>query len=62
MMAGEIIAAEGILMIRRVYCQLRAEGVQEGGEPRLLASNIIYLYRMGVKDEKQLRALAPYVT
>ncbi len=62
MMAGEIMSAGGLLMIRRVYCRLRAEGVPEGGDPKLLAANLVYLYRIGVKDEKQLIALAPYVT
>jgi len=62
MMAEGGMAVEDILMIRRVYCQLRREGVPAEGNPRQLASNLIYLYRIGVKDEKQLLALAPYLT
>lgn len=61
-MAGErIIAAGDLLMIRRVYCQLRAEGLPADQDPQLLASNLFYLYRIGVRDEKQLSALAPHV-
>ncbi|GGF99941.1 MULTISPECIES: hypothetical protein [Rhizobium] len=62
MMAESVIAAGDILMIRRVYCQLRAEGWEDGGEPRRLAANLIYLYRIGVRQENQLLELAPYLT
>ncbi|TNM65658.1 hypothetical protein [Aliirhizobium smilacinae] len=62
MMAEQVIAAGDVLMIRRVYCQLRAEGVHAEGDPRVLAANLVYLYRIGVKDEQQLLALVPYVT
>lgn len=62
MTVGEAIAAQDLLMIRRVYCQLRAEGIPVEGSPRHLAANIIYLFRIGVKDEKQLLALAPFVS
>ncbi len=62
MTGEEVIGAEGLLMIRRIYSQLRFEGWPVEGDPRQLAANIIYLYRIGVRDEKQLLELAPYVT
>ncbi len=62
MMADEVIAAADILMIRRIYFQLRAEGVPADRDPKLLAANILYLYRIGVRQENQLLRLAPYVT
>ncbi len=62
MTAEDGIAVVDILMIRRVYCRLRAEGWPAEGNPRLLASNLVYLYRIGVREEKQLLALAPYLT
>lgn len=62
MRSEEVIAAADILMIRRVYCRLRADGVEAEGDPKVLASNLVYLYRIGIRDEKQLLALAPHVT
>jgi hypothetical protein len=62
MTVGEAIAVGDLLMIRRVYCQLRSEGIPVEGNPRQLAANLVYLYRIGVKDEKQLLALAPHVS
>lgn len=58
----QVIGVGGMLMIRRVYSRLRSEGLPMDGDPRRLAANIIYLYRIGVRDENQLLALAPHIT
>ncbi len=62
MATDQIIAAGDVLMIRRVYFQLRLKRPSSGIEPKVLASNLVYLYRIGVREEKQLLELAPYVT
>lgn len=62
MATDQIIAAGDVLMIRRVYWQLRTKSPSAGTDPKLLAANIVYLYRIGVREEKQLLELAPYVT
>ncbi|AYD00209.1 hypothetical protein NCHU2750_08150 [Neorhizobium sp. NCHU2750] len=62
MMTDQIIAAGDVLMIRRVYFQLRAKGLCADADPKVLAANLVYLYRIGVREEKQLLELTPYVT
>jgi hypothetical protein len=62
MTTDQIIAPGDVLMIRRVYYQLRTEGPSAATDPKVLAANLVYLYRIGVREEKQLLELAPYVT
>lgn len=55
------IALEGVLVIRRVYIRLRAAGLPKDKDPKVLAANIIFLYRMGIEDEERLVELVPHI-